>query len=138
MLREITLERLQHYFAQLQRSRLSPESVDKIRDVLWAVLRTAVDYGRLDTNPAEKLRLTKRRLSRPKPFLGIDQFFRLLKLITEPYATMVHTAMFTGLRVSELAALRWRNVHRDSIRIESRYSRGDLGRVLVKCSRRWR
>ena len=125
MLREITLERLQHYFAQLQRSKLSPESIDKIRDVLSAVLRTAVDYGRLDTNPAEKLRLKKCRVNKPKPFLWIDQFFRLIKLIPEPYATMVYAAIFTGLRVSELAALRWRNIHADSITIEQRFSRGD-------------
>src|SRR5215471_10268610 len=71
MLREITLERLQGYFAQVQQSSLSAESVDKIRDVLSAVLRTAVEYGRLTSNPAEKIRLKKRRLVGPKPFLRI-------------------------------------------------------------------
>ena len=38
---------------------------------------------------------------------------------------MVYTAIFTGLRVSELAALRWRNIYADSITIEQRLSRGD-------------
>src|SRR5438445_4392648 len=57
MLREIMLERLQTYFAEVQGSALSAESVDKIRDVVSAVLRTAVDYGRLSSNPAEKIRL---------------------------------------------------------------------------------
>ena len=125
MLREITLERLQHYFAELQRSKLSPESVHKTRDVLSAVLRTAVDYGRLDMNPAEKIRLKKRRVNKPKRFLRIGQFFQLLELIAEPYATMVYVAVFVGLRVSELAGLRWRNIHVDSITIEQRFSRGD-------------
>ena len=50
MLREITLEHLQAYFAVVHRTRLSAESVDKIRDVLSGVLRTAVDYGRLTGN----------------------------------------------------------------------------------------
>ena len=36
MLREITLEGLQHYFARLQQTKLSAESVDKIRDVMSA------------------------------------------------------------------------------------------------------
>ena len=125
MLREITLERLQHYFAELQRSKLSPESVHKTRDVLSAVLRTAVDYGRLDMNPAEKIRLKKRRVNKPKRFLRIGQFFQLLELIAEPYTTMVYVAVFVGLRVSELAGLRWRNIHVDSITIEQRFSRGD-------------
>ena len=135
MLREITLERLQHSFAHLQRSKLSPESIDKIRDVLSAVLRTAVDYGRLDTNPAEKVRLKKRSLANPKPFLRIDQFFQLLELIAEPYATMVYVAVFVGLRVSELAGLLWRNIYVDSITIEQRFSRGDWDQPKSEASK---
>lgn len=125
MLREITLERLQGYFTRLQGSDLSPESIDKARDVLSAVLRTAVEYGRLNTNPAEKIRLKKRRLNQPKPFLRREQFFALLALLTEPYATMVYVAVFTALRVSELIGLKWKNVHANSITIAERYCRGD-------------
>jgi integrase len=126
MLREITLERLQQYFTRLQQSStLSPESIDKIRDVLSSVLRTAVEYGRLDSNPVERIRLRKRRLTRPKPFLRIEQFYALLERMAEPYATMVYVAIFTALRVSELAGLRWRNIHPDSITVEERYCRGD-------------
>ena len=40
---------------------------------------------------------------------------------------MVFVAVYTGLRVSELIGLRWRNVHADSISIEERYCRGDFG-----------
>jgi len=85
MLREMTLEVLQHYFARLQ-----AEGVDKVKDVLSAVLGTAVTYGRLSTNPAEKIRLRKRKLTKPKPFIRVDLFYALLALIAEPYATMVY------------------------------------------------
>ena len=125
MLREITLERVQEYFTRVQQSSLSPESVDKIRDVLSAVLRTAVEYGRLSSNPAEKIRLKKRKLTKPKPFLRVEQFFMLLELIAEPFATMIYVGVFTALRVSELAGLLWRNVHASSITVEQRYCRGD-------------
>ncbi len=135
MLREMTLERLQPYFVKLQQSKLSPESVDKIRDVLSAVLRTAVDYGRLQANPAEKIRLKRRRMVRAKPVLEVDDFFRLSAMIAEPYATMVYVAVFTGLRVSELAGLVWRNVHVDSITIDRRYSRGDWDEPKSHASR---
>jgi integrase len=104
---------------------LSFESIDKIRDVLSAVLRTAVDYGRLPSNPADKVRLKRRKRKTAKPFLRIEQFYNLLSIIAEPYATMVYVAVFTALRVSELTALRWRNLHSQSITIEERYSRGD-------------
>ena len=38
---------------------------------------------------------------------------------------MVFVAVYTGLRVSELAGLRWNDIHGDSITIDERYSRGD-------------
>ena len=135
MLREITLESLQQYFAKLQSTTLSPESVDKIRDVLSSVLGTAVDYGRLSTNPCAKVRLKKRKLTKPKPFIRVDQLYALLKLIQEPYATMVYVAVFTALRVSELAGLLWRNVHADSITVEQRFSRGDWDEPKSEASR---
>jgi len=135
MLREITLEPVQGYFTRLQQSGLSHESIDKIRDVLSAVLRTAVEYGRLLTNPAEKVRLKRRKPSGPKPFLRIEQFYKLLDMIREPYATMVYVAVFTALRVSELAGLRWRNIHAHSITIDERYSRGDWDQPKSDASR---
>jgi len=135
MLREMTLEVLQHYFARLQATKMSVEGVDKVKDVLSAVLGTAVTYGRLSTNPAEKIRLRKRKLTKPKPFIRVDLFYSLLALIMEPYATMVYVAAFTGLRISELAGLLWRNVHVDSITIEQRYCRGDWDEPKSDASR---
>jgi len=81
MLREMTLEVLQHYFARLQATKMSAEGVDKVKYVLSAVLGTAVTYGRLSTNPAEKIRLRKRKLTKPKPFIRVDLCFSLLALI---------------------------------------------------------
>ena len=78
MLREITLEPLQGYFARLQQGKLSFESIDKIRDVLSAVLRTAVDYGRLLNNPAEKIRLKRRRAPRPQAFSENPSILRVV------------------------------------------------------------
>jgi integrase len=50
-----------------------------------------------------------------------------LELIAEPYATMVYVGIYTGLRVSELAGLRWDDIHEESITIDERYCRGDWG-----------
>jgi integrase len=135
MLREMTLEVLQHYFARLQTTKMSAEGVDKVKDVLSVVLGTAVTYGRLSTNPAEKIRLKKRKLTKPKPFIRVNLFYALLAMIAEPYATMVYVAVFTGLRVSELAGLLWRNVHADSITVEQRYCRGDWDEPKSDASR---
>lgn len=106
---------------------LSRESIDKIRDVLSSVLGSAVKYGYLVTNPAGSLQLppARRGARRHKPFVRPEQFASLVELIAEPYATMVYVAVYTGLRVSEVIALRWSDIHEQSITIDERYCRGD-------------
>jgi integrase len=127
-LRDMTPLVIQRYLSGLSESKLAYESRDKIRDVLSSILRSAVQYGFLVTNPVEGLRLPRAKRGKlSKPYLRPEQFGKLLEVVPEPYATMVHVAVFTGLRVSELAALRWRNVHEDSITIDERFCRGDWG-----------
>jgi integrase len=111
-LRDITPLRLQQYFASFTSAKLQHESVDKIRDVLAAILSTAVRYGLIVTNPIEGIKLPKlKRGKRVKPYVTPQQFAALVDLIPEPYATMVYVAVYTGLRISELCALKWENVN---------------------------
>ena len=127
-LRDMTPLPLQRYLSGLAESALAFESRDKIRDVLSSILRSAVQYGYLVTNPVEGLRLPRpKRGKLSKPYLRPEQFRVLLDAVPEPYASMVYVAVFTGLRISELVALRWRNVHEDSITIDERCCRGDWG-----------
>jgi integrase len=102
--------------------------MDKIRDVLSSVLRSAVRYGLLVKNPVAGVPLPHRgKGKRIKPWITRPQFALLVEMVPEPYATMIYTAVHTGLRVSELVGLRWKNVHEDSITIDERYCRGDWG-----------
>lgn len=106
---------------------LSRESVDKIRDVMSSILGSAVKYGFLVKNPAEGVHVApaKRGTRRHKLLIRPKEFAALIVLIQEPYATMVFVAIYTGLRVSELIALRWSDIHEHSITIDERYCRGD-------------
>jgi integrase len=127
-LRDLTSLALQRYFSEMAGVKLAHESQDKIRDVLSGILGSAVKYGYLVKNPAEGLTLPpSKKGKRVKPFLTPQQFMALVSLIPEPYATMVFVAVHTGLRVSELIGLKWRNVCSDSITIEERCCRGDWG-----------
>jgi integrase len=128
MLRDMTPLNIQKYLSGMAASELSHESKDKIRDVLSSVMGSAKKYGLVLSNPVEGLRLPPRKRGKSaKPHITPEQFHKLLQLISEPYATMVYVAVHTGLRVSELIALRWKNVHEDSITIEERCCRGDWG-----------
>jgi integrase len=127
-LRDLTPLTLQQYFSSMDAGKLSYESRDKVRDLMSSILSSAVTYGLLVKNPAESVRLARgTRGNRIKPYIDPQKFLALLALIPEPYATMVHVAVYTGLRASELIGLKWRNVHTDSIAVEERYCRGEWG-----------
>ena len=103
-----------------------PPTISKIRDALSSILRAAVKARDLSKNPIEGLELPKdRRARRPKLTITPEQFANLVQLVSEPYATMIFTAVWTGLRVSELIGLKWRCIHSDAITIEERYCRGN-------------
>jgi integrase len=128
-LRDLTPLSVQRYFSQMATSVLAHESRDKIRDVLSGVMGSAVKYGLLISNPVENVRMPAERRGRKtqKPFLYKEQFEKLVANIPEPYASMVYVAIYTGLRISEVAGLRWNDVHQDSITVDERFCRGDWG-----------
>lgn len=134
-LHQLTSLTLQTYFMGLDK-KLAHESRDKIRDVLSASLRFAVEHGLITSNPAMNVRMPrdKRGRKQTKNHLTPEQFAQFVELIPEPYATMVYVAIFTGLRVSELAALRWEDIHYNSITIDERYCRGDWDAPKSECS----
>jgi integrase len=127
-LRDITPLVSQRFLSGMAKSISEQETRDKIKDVLSSIMRSAVEYGFLVKNPVAGLRLPPpKRGKRSKPYIKPQQFTALVNSIQEPYASMVYVAVYTGLRVSELAALKWKNVHSDSVTIDERYCRGDWG-----------
>lgn len=127
-LRELTALTVQRYFSGLSSSQLSHESKDKIKDVLSSIMVSAKQYGLLVANPVEGVRLPpSKKGNKHKPYITPSQLNALLLLIPEPYASMMFVAVYTGLRVSEVIGLKWKNVHMDSITVDERYCRGDWG-----------
>jgi len=124
-LRDLTRLTVQQYFSSMA-GESSHSTISKIRDTLSSILRAAVDVEYLIKTPMEGLRLPpNRRPKRPKPTVTPADFNTLLQRVSEPYATMLYVAVWTGLRVSEVIGLKWRCIHADSITIEERYCRGD-------------
>jgi integrase len=127
-LSELTPLRVQKFITGFANSPLSHESKDKIRDVLSSILGSAKKYGLIVINPVEGILIPRdKKGNLDKPYVTPQQFHKLIQLIPEPYASMAYVAVHTGLRASELAGLRWKNVHDDSITINETYSCGEWG-----------
>ena len=69
-----------------------------------------------------------------KPLITPAEFQALLHIIPEPYATMIYVATYTGVRVSELAALKWENIGEGSLTSVARYSKGDWSCTKTEAS----
>jgi integrase len=124
-LRDLTRLTVQQYFSNMA-GKSSYPTISKIRDTLSSILRAAVDVEYLIKTPMEGLRLPlDKRPRQPKPTVTPEELSNLVHLVSEPYATMLYVAVWTGLRVSELIGLKWRCIHADSITVGERYCRGD-------------
>jgi integrase len=131
-LRDLNIIALQKYFSSMKASHATAA---KVKDVLASVLGSAVRFGLLVKNPLVGVQLLAPKVGkRTKPHVTPEQFDALVKLMSEPYATMVCVCVMAGLRVSELIGLKWEDVHADSLTIDERFCRGDWGCPKTRAS----
>lgn len=106
---------------------LSPKTLTNLRNMMHLAFDQAIREGLIAQNIVEDVRLPKmekremRVLSRKEQ----ERLIMAVQLSPEPSAFGVVFAMFTGLRLGELCALKWENVDMEkrTIRIEATRSR---------------
>jgi integrase len=81
----------------------------KIRNIMCAVFQHAMRYEWLDANPIKLVRQSAKR-ERTPDFLELEEVQLLLTKLDVRERTLVLLDAATGLRVSELLALRWEDV----------------------------
>lgn len=95
------------------RGGLSPLTVHKHHRVLYEALRHAVRQGLVIRNPAEAIDPPRPKV-REMSTLGPEEVHALLNAAHgTPYYALFYTAVYTGLRRSELLGLRWCDVDLD-------------------------
>jgi integrase len=109
-----------------------------VRATLSTVLRTAVERGYLEKNPAHGIRIRETTAKPLRRFYSPVQVRKLFTELAEPCRTVVLLAVLTGMRIGEILALRWKRVDllRSTIEIAESFSDGQFGSPKTRSSNR--
>lgn len=127
----ITVHDVVALITQVRTEGCSAKSAANVVATLHSVLRFALRHGWIVDDPVAKLEKGER--PRPEPrmqrVLGREEVTRLLRACSERYRPLVATALFTGMRISELLGLIWDDVGLDSgaIHVQAQLSRPTRG-----------
>lgn len=123
-LRELDREALQAFIVGKRQQGYSSSTLHGIRTTLSKVLTQAVTWRYLDENPTRGLSIGERAPKKEPTFLDPPDALRLIDALPEPCRTIVLVAALTGLRIGEIAALRWGRVDffRGVIQVKETYS----------------
>ena len=100
-------EHLQHFYSEKLSNGLSAQTVRHHHTCLHKALQTAVEWGLLARNPADAVRPPRAQGIEMQTW-DSDEIIAFLEAARQtPYFALYHTALFTGMRRSELLALRW-------------------------------
>ena len=112
--RQLRTESLRGFVAASHRRGLSPKSLQRLLSSCRSFLRWLLAEGRIDSNPAQGLRAPKAPRKLPQ-VLDADEMGQLVDVPVDGPTGLRDRAMLelfysSGLRLSELIGLRWRDV----------------------------
>lgn len=100
-----------------------PRTANSTLTVLKGMFRQAVLWDYLEFNPAAEIRRVPERFIE-RPFLTTQEAADLLSVLEGRDRLLIFTALVTGMREGELAALKWENVQGDKIFVRQSYRKG--------------
>jgi integrase len=109
-LTQLKPEHLQKHYTMIQSAGLSPRTVRYHHAVIHVALKTAVRWGLLARNPADAVTVPRVRRNEMQTWseYEVEQFLNAAKV--SPYYALFYTALFTGMRRSELLGLKWEDI----------------------------
>lgn len=109
-LTQLRSEHIQAHYAAKLNEGLSPLTVRYHHTVLHKALQTAVKWGLVSRNAADGVDVphTHRNEMQTWDEFEITHFLEVAK--DSPYYTLFFTALYTGMRRSEMLALRWQDI----------------------------
>ena len=106
---EITTYDIENY-KMIRSKTLFPASVNRELACLKHMLNKAVEWEMLEVNPAKKVRLLRENNQRIR-YLTQEEIERLYSSSAIHLKPIIFTALFTGMRKSEILKLKWEDVN---------------------------
>lgn len=109
-----------------------------LRTLFGTVMAAAESDDLIPTNPVRKTRFPRRGLVKEKAVIAPEKIRELLAALPEPSPSLAQLLVFTGLRIGELLALRWRDVDLESgaLRVTQSVYEGHFDEPKCQRSRR--
>jgi integrase len=124
LLNEIKTVAVEEWLSQLS---MACGTKAKLRNIMSAIFKHAMRHEWAEKNPISLVRQSAKREVIPS-VLDLTEISALLRTLDLPYRQMVFLAAATGLRASELLALKWGDVSFDSLEIS--LNRGVVHQVI--------
>jgi integrase len=124
----------------LKTLKLSPKSKAHLKRMLHLLFERAMLWGLVEVtrNPLELVRVKGGSKRQKQPtVLTPEEFQALVHELPEPYSIMATLAMCTGLRISEVLALRWEHINfsAGTMLVQQGAVSGRIGRTKTEASR---
>ncbi|MFH2204877.1 MAG: tyrosine-type recombinase/integrase [Elusimicrobiota bacterium] len=127
-LRSLTPHHIERYIAK-RSGRVKPGTINRELTFLQGLFTKAVRWGFAATNPLTLIKKLKEE-RKPERFLAPAQKDKLLASCRDSLKPLVGFAMKTGMRMSEIIELEWKNVNLDKNRVYAVGTKAHKTRVI--------
>ena len=112
-LTDISPQKIQSLYLQKERDGVGKRTIRVIHTIINSSLRNAVKLGALHTNPTEAVNPPNYETPEMQAYAEHEITLLLLASKGTPLEALIHVAITTGLRQSELLALKWSDIDWD-------------------------
>jgi integrase len=126
---------LQDFFNSFS-PRLAAKTIRNMHGCMRALFNQGKAWGLLTANPAQGVRLPRKKARKPPVVLAKQDIRRVIDALPEPTKSIVTLMIVGSLRIGEVTALRWGRIHPDRIEVTERFYEGEFDDTKTDAGRR--